>query len=181
MPQIFALGLDPGGGYALTRISSRSATRQIHYYRCLGSDGWRHPDGPVCDSRPVRQDLLDRIVWREVIRLIEDPKLISAELDRRLAAARAAEPAKRRQESLERELIQVTKSIERLLTAYQEELVSLEELRRRMPDLRVRDQAIRAEQQAILDQTADRQSVLRLAETLSAPPGQARGQSFWRD
>jgi site-specific DNA recombinase len=155
-------------GYACSRTSTRTSARKIHYYRCLGSDGWRHLGGAVCDNRPIRQDLLDQIVWQEVIRLIEDPALISVELDRRLEAARSAEPAKRRQESLERELTRLTKSIDRLVTAYQEELVSLEELRRRMPELRGRDQAIRAELQAILDQAADRLSFLRLAETLSA-------------
>src|SRR5262249_21347859 len=105
-------------GYALSRTSARTSARKIHYYRCLGSDAWRHRGGPVCNSRPIRQDLLDQIVWQEVIHLIEDPTLIQAELDRRLEAARAAEPAKRRREALERELTRIRKSIERLLTAY---------------------------------------------------------------
>ena len=58
--------------------------------------------------------------------------------------------------------------MERILTAYQEDLLSLEELRRRMPYLRARQQNARAELQAILDQTADKMSLLRLAETLTA-------------
>jgi site-specific DNA recombinase len=49
-------------GYALSRTSTRSSARTIHYYRCLGSDAWRHLGGPVCDNRPVRQDLLDQVV-----------------------------------------------------------------------------------------------------------------------
>ena len=155
-------------GYALSRTSTRSTARKIHYYRCLGSDAWRHLGGAVCDSRPIRQDLLDQIVWQEVIRLIEDPTLIQAELDRRLDAARAAEPTRRRQEALERELTRIGKSIERLVTAYQEDLLPLDELRRRMPELRAREQSMRAELQAILDQAADRMSFLRLAETLTA-------------
>ncbi|UFS85091.1 recombinase family protein (plasmid) [Rhizobium sp. T136] len=155
-------------GYALSRTSTRSSARKIHYYRCLGSDAWRHLGGAVCDSRPIRQDLLDQIVWQEVIQLIEDPTLIQDELDRRLDAARAAEPTKRRQEALERELTRIGKSMERLLTAYQEDLVSLDELRRRMPELRGREQSMRAELQAIVDQAADRMSFLRLAETLTA-------------
>jgi hypothetical protein len=61
--------------------------------------------------------------------------LIQAELDRRLDAARAAEPTKWRQEALERELTRIRKSMERLLTAYQEDLLTLDELRRRMPEL----------------------------------------------
>ncbi|MER9470615.1 zinc ribbon domain-containing protein [Mesorhizobium sp. M0482] len=73
-------------GYALSRTSTRTSARKIHYYRCLGADSWRHLGGSVCDSRPIRQDLLDEVVWREVMRLIEDPTLIRAELDRRLDA-----------------------------------------------------------------------------------------------
>ncbi len=155
-------------GYALSRSSTRSSARKIHYYRCLGSDAWRHLGGPVCDCRPVRQDLLDRIVWRKIVRLIEDPTLIEAELDRRLDAARVAEPTKRRQDALERELTRTRKSMDRLLTAYQEDLLSLDELRRRMPELRTREQSLLAELQAILDQTAERMAFLRLAETLTA-------------
>src|ERR1700751_2474439 len=155
-------------GYALSRTSARTTARKIQYYRCLGSDAWRHIGGPVCDSRPIRQDLLHQIVWQEVIHLIEAPMLIRAELDRRLDAARAAKPTKQRRQALERELIRVRKSMERLLTAYQEDLLSLDELRRRMPELRAREQSVRAERQAILDQAADQISFLRLAETLTA-------------
>ena len=69
-------------GYALSRTSAQTSARKISYYRCLGSDSWRHLNGPVCDSRPVRQDLLDDVVWAEVVRLLEDPALIGAEIDR---------------------------------------------------------------------------------------------------
>jgi site-specific DNA recombinase len=37
-----------------------------------------------CHSRPIRQDLLDAVVWAEIIKLLEDPSLIQRELDRRL-------------------------------------------------------------------------------------------------
>src|SRR5229473_2859782 len=112
-------------GYALSRTSTRSSARKIQYYRCIGSDGWRHLGGPRCTNRPVRQDLLDQIVWTEVIRLLEDPALIQAELDRRLTVARAADPTKQREQTVQRDLVRVDKSIERVLTAYQEDLLSL--------------------------------------------------------
>ncbi len=143
-------------GYALSRTSTRSSARVIHYYRCIGSDGWRHLGGPVCENRPVRQDLLDQIVWTEVMRLLEDPALIEQELDRRLAVARAADPTKQREQTMQRELVRVGKGIERLLTAYQEELVSLEQLRERMPALRQREQTLRSELHALAEQTRDR-------------------------
>jgi len=62
----------------------------------------------------------------------------------------------------------VYKSIARLLTAYQEDLLSLDELRHRMPELRRREYATRAELQSIADQTTGRTAYLRLAETLTA-------------
>jgi len=84
----------------------------------------------------VRQDLLDQIIWAEVVRLLEDPTLIQQELDRRLAAARSSDPTKHREQSLQNQLTRVGKSLERLLTAYQEGLLSLEQLRERIPALR---------------------------------------------
>jgi site-specific DNA recombinase len=154
-------------GYALSRTSTRSSARNIHYYRCLGSDAWRRLGGPVCDNRPVRQDLLDHIVWTEVVRLLEDPSLIQSELDRRLTAARTADPAKQREKALQRELTRTRKSMDRLLSAYQEDLLSLDELRRRMPELRQREHALQTELHSILDQINERAVYLRLAETLS--------------
>jgi hypothetical protein len=154
-------------GYAFSRTSTYTTARKLHYYKCIGSDSWRKLGGPVCDNRMVRQDLLDQIVWTEVIRLLEDPTLIQQELDRRLTAARSSDPTRKREQNLQRELIRVGKGIERLLTAYQEELLSLEQLRERMPALRQREHTLRAELQAIADQATDRATFLRLAETLT--------------
>ncbi|MBO0765685.1 MAG: hypothetical protein J2P50_14010, partial [Hyphomicrobiaceae bacterium] len=81
--------------------------------RCLGSDAWRYVNGAVCSSRPVRQDLLDHVVWNEVVRLLEHPRLIEGELNPRLEAAQNTAPTKRRRETLERDLTRVCKSIER--------------------------------------------------------------------
>jgi site-specific DNA recombinase len=156
-------------GYAFSRTSTQTSARKIHYYKCIGSESWRKLGGPVCDNgRLVRQDLLDQIVWAEVIRLLEDPTLIQQELDRRLTAARSSDPAKKREQSLQRELAHVGKGIERLLSAYQEALMSIEQLRERMPALRQREQALRAELQAMADQANDQAALLRLAETLTA-------------
>src|SRR4051794_4366477 len=156
-------------GYAFSRTSTQTSARKIHYYKCIGSDSWRKLGGPVCDNgRFIRQELLDQIVWAEVIRLLEDPSLIQQELDRRLVAARASDPTRKLEQSLQRELTHVGKGVERLLNAHQEGLLAIEQLRERMPVLRQRQQALGAELQAIADQTNDRAAFLRLAETLSA-------------
>ena len=155
-------------GYALYRTSTRTSARKIHYYRCFSSDGWRYLKGAVCDNPPIREDMLDQIVWNEIIKLVENPHLIEEELSRRLDAAQKASPTQRRQQSLQRDLTRVRKSMERLMTAYQEDLLSLDELRSRMPDLRQRERAMQAELQSIVTNAQDRAAYLRLAETLSA-------------
>ncbi|HET6178486.1 MAG TPA: recombinase family protein [Candidatus Sulfotelmatobacter sp.] len=156
-------------GYALSRTSTQTSARKIHYYKCIGSDSWRKLGGPVCDNgRFIRQELLDQMVWAEVIRLLEEPALLQQELDRRLAVARSSDPTRKREQSLQRELTHVGKGIERLVNAYQEGLLSLEQLRERMPVLRHRQQTLSAELQAIADQVNDRAAFLRLAETLTA-------------
>ena len=144
----------------LGRTSSGLAVRRAHV-------DWRHLAGPRCDTRPVRQELLDEVVCTEVPRLLEEPALTRLELDRRLDATQAADPTRTRTQAVERDLARVGKTIERLLTAYQEELVSLEQLRERMPLLRQREQALRHELNALVEQTRDRAAHLRLAETLS--------------
>jgi len=155
-------------GYALYRTSTRSSARKIHYYRCLGSDAWRYGGVARCDCRPLRQDLLDNLVWTEIVRLLEDPSLIQSELDRRLEAARNSNPAKQREQILNRELAQVRKRMERILTAYQEELLSLDELRLRMPGLRQQENSMTNELQSLSSQVADQAACLRLAQTLAA-------------
>ena len=154
-------------GYGLYRTSARTSARKISYYRCLGSDSWRYLNGPLCDSRPVRQDLLDDIVWTELVRLLEDPALVSVEIDRRLEAARVSDPNQQREADLRHRLIRVRKGIDRLVTAYQEELITIDELRTRTPELRRQEQALHRELQSAVDRAKDRETYLRLAETLT--------------
>ena len=153
-------------GYGLYRTSTQTSARRLYYYRCIGSDAYRHLKGPVCENPPVRQDHLDTIVWTEIVRLLEDPQIIQEELNRRLEAARDADPLKRRQEQLQRDHVRLSKSMDRLLTAYQDGLMSLEQLRCRMPELRRQEQTIQAELQSLETAAADQTKYLRLVQTL---------------
>ena len=161
-------------GYALYRTSTRTSKQKLNYYRCIGSDGYRRLKGPVCTNRPVRQDRLDQFVWDEMIRLLDDPALIQAEIDRRREAARQANPLRKREEELRREQARLEKSIERLINAYQEGLVSLPQLRQRMPELRRQMQAVESELHSLEMAAVDETRYLQLAETLAAFRGKLR-------
>jgi hypothetical protein len=90
--------------------------------------------------------------------------VLQAELDRRLQAAQTTDPLKRREDLLRRDQARLTKSMERLLTGYQENLITLEELRCRMPELRKQQRAIEAELQSLEMTAVDPTRNLRLVE-----------------
>ena len=153
-------------GYSCYRTSTRTSNKRISYYRCIGQDGWRHVGGRICHSRPIRADELDPLVWSEVRRLVEDPELVRAEIDRRLAALRTEHPAARRRETLERDLARAEGAIARLIEAYQEQLISIDELRARTPALRKRQTTLRAQLDALDAELHDAETYLKLADTL---------------
>jgi site-specific DNA recombinase len=153
-------------GYAYYRTSTRTSARKLYYYRCLGSDDWRYPKGHVCTNRPVRQDYLDDLVWREVMKLLEDPGLVRNEMERRIRELQESNPGKVRKEALAKAITRVQKGADRLLDAYQEGLLSLEQLRRRMPELKKRESALRTELQTVEANVVDRERCLRLVGNL---------------
>src|SRR5437660_1346149 len=154
-------------GYALYRAATHTSKQKLNYYRCLGSDGYRRLNGPVCTNRPIRQDYLDQFVWSEIIRLLDDPGLIQTEIDRRREAAQKADPLRKREEELRREQARVEKSGERLVTAYQEGLLTLPQLRQRMPPLQKQTQAVESELQSLKMAAVDEAKYLQLAESLA--------------
>src|SRR6266487_2706655 len=154
-------------GYALYRTSTRTAKQKVYYYRCIGSDGYRRLKGPVCTNRPIRQDALDEVVWSEIMRLLEDSTLVQSEIDRRRELARKADPLRQRDAELRREQVRLEKNIERLVTAYQEELVTLPQLRQRMPQLRKQAQALESELKSLELAAVDDAKYLQLAESLA--------------
>jgi site-specific DNA recombinase len=155
-------------GYAYYRTSTRTSKRKIYYYRCLGSDDYRHVNGRVCQNKPIRQDYLDGVVWQQVIMLLEDPEMIHQEIQRRLQEIQDSNPTRKRKEFLDKEIIRQQKRIEKLLDAYQEGLLELDELRNRLPPLRRRSEALRSEVRSLEAANVDRETFLGLADKIES-------------
>ena len=154
-------------GYAYYRCSTRSKNGILReYYRCSGTDGHRRPEGRVCANRPVRLAEIDELVWTRVLGLLDDPTLIQAEIDRRLQTLRAAHPATTRRDALQRDLTRAQNALRRLLDGYQEQLVTLDELRARTPELRKREATLQAQLDALDAELHDAETYLKLTETL---------------
>ena len=156
-----------GCGYAYYRgHTTTSAGNKIYYYRCLGSDDYRYEGGRVCANKPVRADYLDQVVWDHITALLADPTLIRAEIDRRLDTARSSDPVTAQRARLQTAQAQATTAVTRMIQAFQEQLITIDELRARIPDLRARETSLRTQIDALDAQLADREIYLKLADDL---------------
>jgi site-specific DNA recombinase len=153
-------------GYALCRITGRSGRRTVYYYRCTRAKAGGRLSGPACSSRSLRQDFLDPLVWQEIVRLLENPSLIQAEIQRRMQQARDADPRQQREADLNRAQARVQSGMDRLITAFREELLTLEQLRKQMPDLQRQGKTIQMELQSLHMAAEDQSRYLRVVETL---------------
>jgi site-specific DNA recombinase len=126
-------------GYSLYRTyTTTSAKKKIYYYRCFGSDAYRFEGVRKCNCKPVRQDYLDGIVWQQIVQLLEDPMLIQKEVEKRVEETRNASPVLKQREVIVKQRNKLSLSMDKLLDAYQEGLVTIAQLRKRMPELQKR-------------------------------------------
>lgn len=126
-------------GYSLYRTyTETSAKNRIYYYRCFGSDPYRFEGVRKCNCKPLRQDYLDNIVWQQIVQLLEDPALIQREVEKRVEETRKASPVLKQKEAILRQRNKLSQSMDKLLDAYQEGLITIGQLRIRMPELQKR-------------------------------------------
>ena len=126
-------------GYSLYRsFTETSAKKRIYYYRCFGSDAYRFEGVRKCTCKPVRQDYLDNVVWQQIVKLLEDPVLIQREIEKRVEETRQASPVVKQKAAIEKQRTKLSQSMDKLLDAYQEGLITIAQLRKRMPELQKR-------------------------------------------
>ncbi|WP_433192213.1 recombinase family protein [Nocardia sp. CA-107356] len=155
-----------GCGYGYYRTSTRTTNKKIYYYRCLGSDDYRYEGGRVCTNKPVRADYLDTVVWDHITALLADPQLIRTEIDKRLKTAKTSDPVATQRKRLDTALTKARSGIAAMIEAFGEQLITIDELRARMPDLRARETNLRNQIDALDAQLADRNAYLALAADL---------------
>jgi site-specific DNA recombinase len=159
-----------GSSYIRVPKNNRNGRRYV-YYRCAGSlsPSKRIRSGRICYNRPVRQDQIDMLVWEHVTQLLSNPASIRRELDRRLQESiQAPSLAKAEKSSLEKELERSISAMKRLLMAYEEGLISLDELRSRMPEWRKKEKMLNDKIKSVETRLANEEIYLKLAETLES-------------
>ncbi len=123
----------------------------------------------MCDSKPVRQDLLDELVWREVVKLLESPQLIQEELEQ--AVDRSAQCESLRG-TVKTPCNASSRASKKSADRSDDRPIKRTCCRWMICDVEClsfkREQAIGGELSAIQSQLADRAGYLRLAETITS-------------
>ena len=116
-------------------------------------------------------------MWDHITRLLADPALIRAEISKRLEQARTSDPATQQRQRLEPAFAQATTAITAMIEAFQEQLITIDELRARIPGLRARQTSLRSQLDALDAQLADRDAYLKLADDLEGFLAQLRDKT----
>jgi site-specific DNA recombinase len=160
---------DCGLGMRGSRRLRRGKQDEYLYYDCKGHSPLTCGRVERCPSRSIRAERLDTVVWQELCHLLQHPEMIPrlhqtwAEAKEHNLSALAAQQdqLRQRQQRLERQS-------QRLLDAYQAEVMSLEELQSRRRTLGAELAQIEQERQQVArtqQQTVHWGQVIAHAET----------------
>jgi site-specific DNA recombinase len=168
-------------GKAISPSARKHHTRNYAYYRCIGNDAYRFGGHRLCQNKQLRTDRLEQAVWGEVCRLLEDPRRVAGEYQRRLDAVQAP-PGQADAAVLERQMAKVQQGIARLIDGYAEGYLDKTEAEPRIRRFKERlhtleVQAEQARTQARLE--ANLQLVIGRLEEFSAQVSDGLEQLDW--
>ena len=154
-------------GYALRGYSRPNSTRRLvySYYRC-GGDSSHSLGGRICTS--LKSKILDDLVWKQVVELLETPEVVINEYINRINSQRDIHSSlssliKRKDQGIR----QVEHEKERLLDLYQSGVLRLEEIENRLKKLRLRIKSIEGEKKLLEMEQKEQNRHLQLVEQLS--------------
>ena len=113
--------------------------------------------------------------WDHITGLLADPALIRAEIDKRLEQARTSDPVTSQRARLQAALAKAAASVTAVIEALAEQLITIDELRARMPHLRAREASLRGQIDALDAQAANRDAYLKLADDIDGFLSRLRG------
>lgn len=147
-----------GAAYCGRRHKSRDGNRQYIYYRCLGTDKFRHGGEAICTNKSVNGPRLEESIWSDVCSLLKEPGRLRREFQRRLAGPSKEPP----DVSHLRDLIaRLKRSASRLIDGYENGLLDKSEFEPRIRRVKERlshEEAALSSQQ----QNDDHEEELRL-------------------
>jgi site-specific DNA recombinase len=128
----------------LCRLACTGQTRRTYsYYTCVGK---AHPSrssrDEVCRSRLIPMRQLDELVWSDLCDLLTHPEVLTAALERAQSGEWLPQELQARRDNLRKARGALTNQLERLTDAYLNQVMGLEEYRRRRQHLEERLEAL---------------------------------------
>ncbi len=168
-------------GKAISPSARKGNPRTYAYYRCIGSDAYRFGGRRLCTNKQVRTDRLEQAVWHEVCQLLEDPKRLADEYQRRLDALQAA-PGEADAALVEKQAAKVRQGIARLIDGYAEGYLDKAEVEPRIRRFKERLQTLEQQAEHVraqAQQHSDLQLIVGRLEAFSAKVKDGLEQLDW--
>ena len=143
---------------------AQGKTRRYTYYRCIGMDAYRFGGNRICDNKQVRTSVLEEAVWEDVSSLLRDPERIQQEYHRRLADDNTESSLALKQN--EATISKVKRAIVRLIDAYEDDLLTKEELEPRVRQSKNRLTQLEAEHAKLSGRVNEQEELRRVINHL---------------
>jgi len=170
--QALLSGLTVCGECGSAYCSRRGRNGRYRYYRCIGADKYRRPGGATCTNESVKGEELERVVWSELVQLLNDPARLRAELNRRIEERPHPGERLRKQE---RSVETLRGRLDRLIDAYETGTIKRDEFESRIGSLRTRHDresaalaSLRGELNEAIDIDSAERALRQLADDVSA-------------
>jgi len=143
-------------GLSMTALRQKSGQKEYFYYQCTGKNPLTVGREKRCLSKRAHSQELDNVVWISIQSLIEKPQSIQKEYQLWQKAQYHQKGVFEEQlQSIQKSVKQLRQQEKRLIDAYQEAIITLEDLSIRKKQIHERLEALAQEQkQLILEQKA---------------------------
>ena len=130
-----------GSAYCGRRQRRAQSDSPYVYYRCIGTDKYRHHGETICTNKSINGAYIETAVWSDVCSMLRDPDRLRREFERRLEHP----PSEQGDTThLEQSIAQLKRRIGRLVDAYENGWVDKSEFERRIQ--RVKERLLREEE-----------------------------------
>jgi site-specific DNA recombinase len=152
-------------GQCRLACSGRTLSPGYHYYFCRGrTDSLRLAQGERCTARYAPAHALDDLVWRDLCRVLKEPRLITHELERAQMGEWLPQALQARRQTLRDVLAQLERQQARLLDLYLAEVLEREEFERRRKEVTQTQQGLRQQLRQLDAQAQQHVNVAALAQ-----------------
>jgi site-specific DNA recombinase len=144
------------------RMTGRWTKKPGGYYVCK----FRYPKGAPdsCEGRIVMANEIEPLVWEYVKELLSDSELLQARYEEGQGDPAVESTQEREKERIERSLKALEREIDRLIDAYQAEVIELWELKERRERIEEQGRMLKERIKEIEQRRTDREQELRLLE-----------------